>query len=221
MIGVAKRSNDQQALSGQNGVFMKIILIGANGKIGELVQKALAGAGHEIVKVGRKSGDFRVEIENRESVRKLYQAVGSFDAVAIAAGEVAFAPLSELTAEKWQFSLGSKLMGQISLVQEAIPFIKENGSFTLVSGVLNDEPIFAGVAASTVSGALEGFVRATAIELPKGLRINLVNPTMLEESVPSMGSFFHGVIPVEGWKVAQAYKRAILGAQTGRVYRVD
>ena len=40
---------------------MKIILIGANGKIGELVQKALAGAGHEIVKVGRKSGDFQVD----------------------------------------------------------------------------------------------------------------------------------------------------------------
>src|SRR3982074_1292181 len=108
---------------------MKIVLVGANGKIGEVVQKALAGAGHEIVKVGRKSGDFRVEIENRESVRKLYQAVGSFDAVAIAAGEVAFAPLSELTAEKWQFSLGSKLMGQISLVQEAITFINEKGSF--------------------------------------------------------------------------------------------
>src|ERR1700732_2698348 len=58
---------------------MKIVLIGANGKIGELVQKALAGAGHEIVKVGRKSGNFQVEIENRESVRKLYQAGGSFD----------------------------------------------------------------------------------------------------------------------------------------------
>ena len=104
---------------------MKIILIGSNGKIGELVQTALAGAGHEIVKVGRKSGDFQVEIENGESVRKLYQAVGSFDAVAVAAGEVVFAPLSQLTAENWQFSLGSKLMGQISLVQEAIPFINE------------------------------------------------------------------------------------------------
>jgi len=66
---------------------MKLILIGANGKIGELVQKALGGAGHEIVKVGHKSGDFLVEIENRESVRKLYQAVGSFDAVAIAAAK--------------------------------------------------------------------------------------------------------------------------------------
>src|SRR5256712_8778455 len=135
----------QQALSRQNGVFMKIILIGANGTIGEQVQKALAGAGHEIVEVGRKSGDFQVEIENRESVRKLYQAVGSFDAMAIAAGEIVFAPLSELTAEKWQFSLGSKLMGQINLVQEAIPFIKEKGSFTLVSCVLNEEPILPGV----------------------------------------------------------------------------
>src|SRR5260370_14807420 len=142
----------QQALSGENGAFMKIVLIGANGKIGELVQTAMAGTGHEIVKVGRQSGDFQVEIENRESVRKLYQAVGPFDAVAIAAGEIAFAPLSDLTAEKWQFSLGSKLMGQINLVQEAIPFIKEKGSFTLISGVLNDEPILPGVSGSAVSG---------------------------------------------------------------------
>src|SRR5260370_17203433 len=112
---------------------MKLILIGANGKIGELVQKALAGAGHEIVKVGHKSGDFLVEIENRESVRKLYQAVGSFDAGAIAAGQVAFAPLSELTAEKGQFSLGSKFMGQIHLVQKPIPFLQKNISFTLAA----------------------------------------------------------------------------------------
>src|SRR2546426_3825522 len=106
----------QHALSRQNGVFMKIVLIGANGTIGEQVQKALAGAGHEIVKVGRKSGDFRVEIENRESVRKLYQAVGSFDAVAIAAGQVAFAPLSEFTAEKWRILLGRKILGQTEAV---------------------------------------------------------------------------------------------------------
>ena len=200
---------------------MKIVLIGANGTIGELVQKTLAGARHEIVKVGRKSGDLQVDIENRESIRRLYQAVGTFDAVAIAAGEVVFAPLSELTAEKWQFSFGSKLMGQINLVQKAIPFITERGSFTLISGVLNDEPIFGSVAASAVSGALEGFVRAAAIELPKGLRINLVNPTILKESEARFGPFFPGVIPVEGWKVGQAYKRAILGAQTGRVYKVD
>jgi len=51
-------------------------VIGANGTIGEQVQKTLAGTGHEIVKVGRKSGDFQVEIESRQSVREFYRAVG-------------------------------------------------------------------------------------------------------------------------------------------------
>ena len=200
---------------------MKIVLVGAGGQIGKRVQEALAGAGHEIVKVGRNSGDFQVDIESRESIRQLYQAVGSFDAVANAAGEVVFAPLSQLTAENWQFSLGSKLMGQISLVQEAIPFINERGSFTLVSGVLNDEPIFTSAAAAAVSGALEGFARAAAVELPKGLRINVVSPTIIKESEAQFGPLFPGIIPVEGWRVAQAYKRAIQGVQTGRVYKVD
>ena len=62
---------------------------------------------------------------------------------------------------------------------------------------------------------------AAAIELSKGLRINLVSPTMLKESESQFAQFFTGMIPVEGWKVGQAYKRAILGAQTGRVYKVE
>jgi len=64
-------------------------------------------------------------------------------------------------------------------------------------------------------------VRAAAIELPKGLRINVMSPTVLKQSEAHYGPFFPGMIPVEGWKVGQAYKRAILGAQTGRVYKVD
>src|SRR5258707_7757359 len=123
----------------------------------------MAGAGHEIVKAGRKSGDFQVDIESRESIRQLYQAVGSFDAVAVAAGEVVFAPLSQLTAENWRFLLGGKLIGQISLVQETIPFINERGSFTFIFGVLNDEPIFASAPAAAVSGALGGFSPAAAV----------------------------------------------------------
>src|SRR6202795_5360235 len=98
----------QQALSRQEGAVMKIVLIGANGKIGELVQTAMAGAGHEIVKVGRKSGDFQVDIESRESIRQLYQAVGSFDAVAVAAGEGGFAPLLPLPAEIMGVFLGGR-----------------------------------------------------------------------------------------------------------------
>src|SRR5260370_38242823 len=98
----------QQALSRQNGAFMKIVLIGANGKIGELVQTAMAGADHEIVKVGRKSGDFQVDIESRENIRQLYQVVGSFDALAVAAGRVWFAPLSQLPPANYSVLLWFK-----------------------------------------------------------------------------------------------------------------
>jgi hypothetical protein len=38
--------------------------------------------GPEVLTVGKKSGDFQVDIADRESVRKLYQKIGAFDAVA-------------------------------------------------------------------------------------------------------------------------------------------
>jgi NAD(P)-dependent dehydrogenase (short-subunit alcohol dehydrogenase family) len=197
---------------------MKIILFGANGTIGSKVLELLNQEGHEVVKVGKTSGDFQADITDRESLRALYKKIGSFDAVANASGDIAFAPLEKLGPAEWSFSLGSKLMGQISLVQEAIPFIQEKGSFTLVSGITGDDPIYAGVAAATVSRAIEGFVFAAANELPKGLRINVVSPTLLTESLAEFGAFFPGYETVPGAKVAQAYKKSIFGNQTGRKY---
>jgi NAD(P)-dependent dehydrogenase (short-subunit alcohol dehydrogenase family) len=202
----------------QAGTSMKVVLIGAGGKIGSAVAGALAD--QELIRVGRSSGDHRADLSDRASLRALFQKVGRFDAVACASGHVAFAPFAELTPAQWRESLDGKLLGQIQLVQEALPFINEGGSFTLVSGILGDEPIRSGVAASTVNRALEGFVMAAAAELPKGLRINLVSPTLLEESKEDYAPFFPGFVPVEGWKVGQAYRKAILGIQTGRVFRV-
>lgn len=199
---------------------MKIVLVGANGTIGKKVHELLFAEGHEVLKVGKSSGDFQVDIADRESVRRLYAKIGAFDAVANASGDVAFALLEKLGADQWNLSLGSKLMGQVHLVQEAIPFIRENGSFTLVSGIIGDDPIFAGVAAATVGRAIEGFAYAAANELPKGLRINVISPTLLVESLKEYGPYFPGYTPVEGTKVAQAYKKSILGNQTGQTYRL-
>lgn len=199
---------------------MRIIVIGANGTIGKLVTKRLAqGGGHEVVKVGRNSGDFHANIEDRASLAALFKKLGSFDAVVNASGDVAFAPLEKLGKAEWDLSLGSKLLGQIQLVQEALPYIRERGSFTLVSGVLSEEPIFAGVAATTVNRAIEGFAVAAAVELPKGLRINVISPTLLEES-PQYKDFFPGFLPVAGAKVAEAYARSVFGMQTGKTFQV-
>jgi nucleoside-diphosphate-sugar epimerase len=94
---------------------MKIIVIGASGTIGKIVSKRLEKAGHEVIRVGRKSGDYQANIEDRASVAALYRKLGSFDAVVNAAGDVAFAPFEKLGGSEWELSLGSKFLQSIGL----------------------------------------------------------------------------------------------------------
>ena len=161
-----------------------------------------------------------MNIEDRASIADLYEKVGNFDAVVNAAGDVAFAPLAALKPEDFEKSLKSKLMGQVNLVQLAFPHINPKGSFTLVSGILSKEFIAAGSVASLVNRAVEGYAQSAACELPKELRINVVSPSLLKDSETSYGTFFPGFIPVDGWRVAQAYKRSVFGVQTGQIFEV-
>jgi NAD(P)-dependent dehydrogenase (short-subunit alcohol dehydrogenase family) len=199
---------------------VRVLLIGASGVLGRNVDAALSASDAEIIRIGRKSGDVLADFADPKGMAATYERLKPFDAVAIAAGDVVFGPVAEITREQWQFCFNNKLLGQIAAVQQALPHINDRGSFTLIGGLFSEEPIPMGCAASTVNRALEGFVVAAAIELPRGLRINLVSPTLLEESVPQFGRFAPGVIPVPAAAAAQAYKRSILGAHTGQIYKV-
>ena len=199
---------------------MKVILVGANGTIGKYVREMLVKSKAEVIAVGKKSGDFQIDIEDAESVAGLYKKVGAFDAVVNASGSVAFVPLTEIKKEDWARSFQSKLLGQINLVQQALPYIREKGSFTLVSGVLSDQFIQAGTIATTVNRALEGFVQASACEMPKGLRINIISPTLMTDSLTAYGDFFPGFTTVGGPEVADAFKKSIFGIQTGQIFKV-
>jgi NAD(P)-dependent dehydrogenase (short-subunit alcohol dehydrogenase family) len=152
-------------------------------------------------------------------LKALFSRVGAFDAVANAAGDVYFGALEQATDEHWANSIKSKGMGQINVVRAALPFIADKGSFTLVSGVLTDEPINGGTVASAISHLVEGFVKGAAAELPRGLRINCISPTVLTESV-GFHPYFPGFIPVPGWEVGQAYLRAMSTPITGRILKL-
>jgi len=195
---------------------MKTVVIGANGTIGSLVVERLERAGHEVISVGRSSGALRVNVEDSASVEALFRAVGTFDALAVAAGEVAFKPFAELREADWAFSFGSKLLGQVRLATAALPHLRDGGSITLISGVTSREPIRGGVAAAAVSRAVEGFAMAVAPELPRGIRINVISPTVLDESMEAYASSFPGHESVPGARVANSYLKAIAGGFTGQ-----
>ncbi len=194
---------------------MRILVAGASGTVGQAALKGLSR--HEIVTAGRNSGDVTVDLMNEESVRAMFEKLGMVDAVVAVAGHTHFGPLSTMTPDQFRKGLNDKLMGQINLVLLGMDHVKDGGSFTLTSGVLDRDPIRAGANAAAVNGALGGFVRSAAIEMPRGIRINVVSPGLLEESVQKYDGFFPGHEPVSSTRVGLAYAKSVDGAITGQV----
>ena len=198
---------------------MKILLIGASGTVGTAVDKELSTR-HEIIRIGRTSGDFQVDISDSASIRALFEKTGKFDALICAAGSVTFAPLAEMTEQSFTLGLQDKLMGQVNLLLIGREFANDGASFTFTSGVLSHDPIRSGASAALVNGALDSFVRAAAIELPRGLRVNSVSPTVLVEAMDSYAPYFRGFKPVAGADVGLAYAKSVEGLQTGQTFHV-
>jgi NAD(P)-dependent dehydrogenase (short-subunit alcohol dehydrogenase family) len=198
---------------------MRIILFGT-GTIGAAVKATLQASGHDVRTVSRNAGaDLLADLTDAKSLRTLFENAGAFDSVACAAGDVFSAPLEHATDEQWAKSFASKAMGQINVVRMALPFISDRGSFTLISGIVGEEPIGGGVIMGTINQTVEGFVRAAAFDLPRGIRINCVSPTVLAESVP-YHPLFPGFSPVDAPQVALAYLRAIATPVNGRVIKL-
>ena len=203
---------------------LRILLVGASGTLGRAVAAEL-GARHEIIRAGRSGPDVKLDFTDPNGLVKALKEVGSLDAVISTAGHVKFAPLEAFEADSladsgYGIGLADKLMGQVNLALAARTHLREGGSITLTTGILADEPIVAGSSASMVNGALEAFVRAAAIELPRGLRINAVSPNVLTESMGAYGPFFRGFEPVPAARAALAFSRSVEGKQTGQVYKV-
>jgi NAD(P)-dependent dehydrogenase (short-subunit alcohol dehydrogenase family) len=191
---------------------MKVIVIGGGGTIGGPVADALSTR-HEVIRVGRKSGDYRADIASRDSVVRLFEAVAPFDAVVSAAGLARFKPLEDLTDEDFAFTLANKLMGQVNLVRVGVEYISDGGSFTLTGGVLSTEPVRGGAAISLVNAGLEGFARGAAIELPRGVRVNVVSPPWVSETLEEMGQDGSKGMPAA--QVAAAYVESVEGRRNG------
>ena len=143
---------------------MKALVIGATGTIGKAVVAALTPR-YEVIGASRKSGE-QVDLADRASIERLLDRVGPVDAVVSAAGEARFKALSAVTDEDLDFSIRSKLLGQVNLARLALPRIREGGSLTLTSGILSHHPMPGSSVLSMVNAGLEGFTRAAALEAP-------------------------------------------------------
>jgi NAD(P)-dependent dehydrogenase (short-subunit alcohol dehydrogenase family) len=203
---------------------LRFLVVGASGVLGRAIMAELSPR-HDIISAGSKTGDVRIDIADPASIVAGLKAAGPLDAVACAAGAVNFHPLSaikpaSLESSSYGLGLTNKLLGQVNLALAARDHINDRGSITLIAGVLSQTPIAAGSSASMVNAAIESFVMAAAIEMPRGIRINAVSPTVFEESMKDYAPFFRGHDPVPVERAGRAFSRSIEGLETGRTYRV-
>ena len=198
---------------------MRVLVVGASGTIGRAVVAEL-GQRHEVIAAGRSSGELRTDITDSAAIRTMFEKAGSVDALVSATGKVTFAPFGDMSEEDYGIGLKDKLMGQVNLVLIGRDFVSDGGSFTLTTGILDSDPILQGTSASMVNGAINAFVAAAAIEMPRGQRINVVSPGVIAEAMEVYAPFFRGFEPVPAARAALAYAKSVEGAQTGRVYHV-
>ena len=198
---------------------MKIIIVGASGTIGTHVTARLAKQ-HEVIKVGSKSGDIHMDMASMESITNMYDQVGIFDALVCVAGNAYFGPFNEMSEEDFYTGIKSKMMGQINLVMAGKDSINNNGSFTLTSGILSEDPIKGGTGLSFVNGAVNSSTIAAAVELERGIRLNTVCAGLVEDSIDSYGPYFPGHTPVTMNRVTDGYIKSVEGAITGQIIRI-
>ena len=198
---------------------MKILLIGGNGTIGKTVSNKLKEK-HNVIIAGRTGGDVIVDITDPESIKSMFEKTGKVDAVVSCAGAAKWAAFNDMSEDDFYVGIESKLMGQVNLVRIGKDFVNLNGSFTLTTGILADDPVYMTSNAAMVNGAIHGFVLAVSQELGNGLRINAVAPGLVEDSAQKYGDFFPGHFPVTMEKVANGYVRSVEGKRTGEIIRI-
>ena len=180
---------------------MKILVIGGTGIVGSGIVSLLKQE-HDVISIGRTSGDYQVDLEDRVSVKQLFEDHKHIDGIISTTGNGTMAPFTELSEEDINLAINSKLKANINLLQEGIKHVNKNGFIIVTSGVASQHPIAGGSSLSMACAGLEGLVRATGVEQTNGIRINAVSPAFVKETMELFGmDSTHGISSADTAKV--------------------
>ena len=126
----------------------------------------------------------------------------------------------KLTEEDYYIGLKSKLMGQVNLVRIGKNYLNPNGSITLSTGILADDPVVKTTSAAMVNGGIHSFVKAVALEIENGIRVNVVSSGMVEDAYEKYKDYFPGHNPIPMRKVINGYLRSVKGKGNGEIIRI-
>ena len=111
-------------------------------------------------------------------------------------------------------------MGQVNVVRIGRRFLNPKGSITLTTGILADQPVLMTTSAAMVNGGIHSFVKAAALELINGIRVNVVSSGLVEDAVEKYQDYFPGHNAISMKRVVNGYVKSVEGAGTGEIIRI-
>lgn len=178
-----------------------VLVVGATGGLGRRIAAELEDAGATVVGTSRAGGAGLVVADLERDLSGLVPHVvathGRLDGLVIAAGVVAFGPLTEVSDATVRELHEVNAQGPMRLIRDATPALAESAAagrepfIVTLSGVVSEAPT-AGLAAYSASkSALAGFVSAATRELRRlGIRIMDARPGHTETGLATR--------PIEG-----------------------
>lgn len=184
---------------------MKILMIGATGAIGKIIKPAFEGS-HEIITVGRNSGDILADISSAADLAGVFKKSGRVDAIICAAGDSQTSELQAMDIARYEIGIRQKLHAQINLVLIGLHYLNDKGSVTLISGKTGERPVKGSSGKAVANGAVNSFVLAAALEMPRGIRLNAISPARLSG--------------VKDEELIYAYTKSLTAGLSGEIIRV-
>jgi NAD(P)-dependent dehydrogenase (short-subunit alcohol dehydrogenase family) len=171
----------------------RVLIVGGGSGMGLALAKRCLDIGSNVVIVGRNEDKLQracealgrpealdaiaADIAQEAQVADLFRRVGRVDHIVSTAADIegAYELLPALKLEAAQRVIESKFYGPLWLAKHGSPMLSAAGSLTFVSGIAAYRPAARGSVVAAVNAALEGLVRALAIELAP-IRVNAVSP---------------------------------------------
>jgi 3-oxoacyl-[acyl-carrier protein] reductase len=192
------------------------IVTGASKGIGASIAKHLAAEGAavvvnyasskegadkvaaEITSAGGKAITVKANVAKKSEIEHLFaetkKAFGAVDILVNNAGIFEFSPLESVTEDHFHRQFDLNVLGVILATQEALKYFNsEGGSVINVSSLVSTYTPPGSAVYSGTKAALDAVTKVLAKELgPRKIRVNAVNPGMVETEGAKAGGFTEG-----------------------------
>lgn len=178
----------------------RILIVGGNSGMGLALAARCLAAGAHVIVAGRNPSKLEaargalgapteletatVDITDEDAVATLFAGLGRLDHIVCTAADLdgSYRPIGEIELAAARRAVDSKVFGPFLLAKYGAPSLPPDGSLTFTSGVAAYRPLPRGTVVAAINAALEGLVRALALELAP-IRVNAVSPGWVDTPI--------------------------------------